>query len=129
MPPHPGEIRICIVRREAAPEESGRKEWVVLGGKRRIGYWQSSPVPEPRMIWGAACYSFSNDHLNTVEGGMADRDRKYFNCSEEHELNQVAKKYSDRERVKAFIREKCNDKTIHYWAHEKLASYLAENGF
>ena len=60
---------------------------------------------------------------------MSDRDSKYFNCSEEHELNQVSGKYRDREKVKAFIREKCHDKTIHYWTHEKLAAYLAENGF
>lgn len=60
---------------------------------------------------------------------MADRDSKYFNCSEEHELTQVSSKYRDREKVKAFIREKCKDKTIHYWTHEKLATYLAENGF
>lgn len=60
---------------------------------------------------------------------MANKDAKYFNCSEVHELNQVSSKYKDREKVKAFIREKCKDKTIHYWTHEKLASYLAENGF
>lgn len=60
---------------------------------------------------------------------MSDRDSKYFNCSEEHELNQVSGKYRDREKVKAFIRKKCRDKTIHYWTHEKLAAYLAENGF
>ena len=60
---------------------------------------------------------------------MADRDGKFFNCSEEHELNQVSGKYRDKEKVKAFIREKCKDKTIHYWTHEKLAAYLAENGF
>ena len=60
---------------------------------------------------------------------MADKDSKYFNCSEEHELDQVAAKYRDQEKVKTFIKEKCGDKTIHYWTHEKLASYLAENGF
>lgn len=60
---------------------------------------------------------------------MADRDSKYFNCSEEHELEQVAKKYRDREKVKAFIKEKCKEKVIHYWTHEKLASYLKEKGF
>lgn len=60
---------------------------------------------------------------------MVDRDSKYFNCSEAHELEQVAKKYRDREKVKAFIKEKCKDKTIHYWTHEKVAAYLAENGF
>lgn len=60
---------------------------------------------------------------------MSDRDSKYFNCSEEHELNQVAGKYRDREKVKAFIREKCREKVIHYWTHEKLAEYLAENNF
>lgn len=60
---------------------------------------------------------------------MADRDSKFFNCSEKHELNQVSRKYRDREKVEAFIKEKCHDKTIHYWTHEKLAAYLAENGF
>ncbi len=60
---------------------------------------------------------------------MADRDSKYFNCSEEHELNQVAARYRDQAKVKAFIREKCKDKTIHYWTHEKLDAFLAENGF
>ena len=60
---------------------------------------------------------------------MANKDGKYFNCSEEHELKQVSSKYRDREKVAAFIREKCHDKTIHYWTHEKLAAYLAENGF
>lgn len=60
---------------------------------------------------------------------MANRDSKYFNCSEEHELNQVSGKYRDKERVKEFIRGKCKDKTIHYWTQEKLAEYLAENGF
>lgn len=60
---------------------------------------------------------------------MADRDGKYFNCSEEHELNQVAGKYKNKENVKAFIKEKCKDKTIHYWTHEKLAAFLLENGF
>lgn len=60
---------------------------------------------------------------------MADRDGKYFNCSEEHELNQVSGKYKDKEKVKAFIKAKCKDKTIHYWTHEKLAQFLVENGF
>ena len=60
---------------------------------------------------------------------MTDRDGKYFNCSEEHELNYVSGKYKDKEKVKEFIREKCKDKTIHYWTQVKLAEYLAENGF
>lgn len=60
---------------------------------------------------------------------MTSRDGKFFNCSEEHELNQVCNKYRDKEKVKAFIREKCKDKTIYYWTHEKLAAFLAENGF
>lgn len=59
---------------------------------------------------------------------MSDKDSKFFNCSEEHELNQVSGKYKDKEKVKAFIREKCKDKIIHYWTHEKLAAYLEENG-
>lgn len=57
--------------------------------------------------------------------GIADN----FNCSEEHEFNQVNGKYRDREKADAFIREKCRDKTIHYWTHDKLGVYLAESGF
>lgn len=60
---------------------------------------------------------------------MADRDSKFFNCSEEHELNQVSNKYRNKEKVQAFIKEKCKEKVIHYWTHEKLAAYLVENGF
>lgn len=60
---------------------------------------------------------------------MANRDGMFFNCSEAHELDHVSSKYEDREKVKEFIRSKCQDKTIHYWTHEKLAEYLAENGF
>lgn len=60
---------------------------------------------------------------------MANKDAKFFNCSEEHEINHVCSKYEDKEKVKEFIKSKCKDKTIHYWTHEKLASFLAENGF
>ena len=60
---------------------------------------------------------------------MADKDAKFFNCSEEHELNYVSGKYKDREKVREFIKEKCKDKTIHYWTQEKLAEFLAQNGF
>lgn len=45
---------------------------------------------------------------------MADKDSKYFNCSEEHELEYVSNKYKDKFAVKNFIRAKCKDKTIHY---------------
>lgn len=60
---------------------------------------------------------------------MPTRDAKFFNCSEAHELNYVSGKYEDSAKVKEFIKEKCKDKTIHYWTQEKLAAYLAENGF
>lgn len=60
---------------------------------------------------------------------MADKDSKYFNCSEEHELEHVSDKYKEKAKVKAFIHAKCKDKTIHYWTHEKLAEFLKENGY
>lgn len=60
---------------------------------------------------------------------MPDRDGKFFNCSEEHEINHVSGKYKETTRVKEFIREKCKDKTIHYWTQAKLAAFLEENGF
>lgn len=60
---------------------------------------------------------------------MTNKDAKFFNCSEEHELDYVSGKYKEKGKVKEFIKEKCKDKTIHYWTQEKLAAYLAENGF
>lgn len=60
---------------------------------------------------------------------MASRDAKYFNCSEKHEVDYVANKYEDKEAVKAFIKEKCADKTIHYSTHDEVYDLLEKNGF
>lgn len=57
------------------------------------------------------------------------RDGKYFNCSEDHELDRVARHYADHKEVKEFVRKKCKDGTIKYWTNEKLYAFLDENGF
>lgn len=49
------------------------------------------------------------------------KDDKYFNCSQEHELNYVANLYgSNRMQVKEFLKRKCGDNTIHYSTHMEV---------
>lgn len=42
------------------------------------------------------------------------RDDKYFNCSEQHEINYVAGLYDQSDEVREFLRNRCDDCTIHY---------------
>lgn len=58
-----------------------------------------------------------------------NRDNEFFNCSQEHEVDYVAKQYRDPEAVKKFITEKCREKVISYWTHKQLYEYLAESNF
>lgn len=60
---------------------------------------------------------------------MSDKDAKYFNCAEDHELDRVADHYVDHKEVKEFVRKKCKDGTIKDWPMEKLYAFLDENGF
>lgn len=60
---------------------------------------------------------------------MGKRDAKFFNCSEAHEIKYVSSLYEDSEAVMEFIKQKCKDKTIHYWTHDKLYAFLEENGY
>ena len=48
------------------------------------------------------------------------KDDKYFNCSQEHEINYVAGLYTSRQEVVSFLRRKCNDGTIHYYTHMQV---------
>lgn len=58
-----------------------------------------------------------------------NNDQKYFNCSEEHELDYVAEQYADTAAVKKWIKEKCADKTIHYSTHDRVYALLKDAGF
>lgn len=42
------------------------------------------------------------------------RDDKFFNCSEQHEVDYVSGLYNDSEGVRNFLKKKCADGTIHY---------------
>lgn len=58
-------------------------------------------------------------------------DHKYFNCSEEHEINYVAKQYHDKpnKTVKEFLKEKCDSNEINYSTHDEVYQLLEDNGF
>jgi len=58
------------------------------------------------------------------------KDDKYFNCSQEHEINYVAGLYNKEEEVKKFLKQKCKDGTIKYFTHMKLYELIKkELGF
>lgn len=42
------------------------------------------------------------------------RDDKFFNCSEQHEVDYVAGLYEDSEAVRNLLKKRCADSTIHY---------------
>lgn len=42
------------------------------------------------------------------------RDDKFFNCMDEHEVNYVVGLYEDHDKIRDFLRKKCEDKSIHY---------------
>jgi len=48
------------------------------------------------------------------------KDDKLFNCSQEHELNYVARLYPDPDKVYKFLRLKCNDGTIRNYTHMEV---------
>ena len=58
------------------------------------------------------------------------RDDKFLNCSEEHELDYVADKYEERDKVYEFLKAKCADKTIKYSSHDEVYALIEkELGF
>lgn len=57
-------------------------------------------------------------------------DRKYFNCSESHEINYLAGKFKEpKDDVVAKIKELCKAKKIHYSTHEEAENELIKAGF
>lgn len=59
------------------------------------------------------------------------RDWEYFNCSEEHEYNYVARLYYDKENetVKEFLKRKCESGEIKNSKHKEVYKILEDNGF
>ncbi len=60
---------------------------------------------------------------------MPKSDWKYFNCSEDYEINYVSGLYEKTKEVKEFIKKKCEDGTINDWTHKELYDFLDEKGF
>ncbi len=61
---------------------------------------------------------------------MANRDSKYFNCSEKHEIEYLAKKFKEpKEDVIAKINELCKNKAIYYSTHAEAEQALIDAGF
>ena len=58
------------------------------------------------------------------------RDQKFFNCSEKHEIEYLAKKFKEpKEEVIAKIKELCKAKIIHYSTHAQAEQALMDAGF
>lgn len=47
-------------------------------------------------------------------GSNKARDDKFFNCSEQHEIDYVCRHYKDQNGVRKLLEEKCADGTIKY---------------
>jgi len=56
------------------------------------------------------------------------RDDKFFNCDEEHEFKYVSSLYLEDE-VYEYLKDKCDDGTIIYCAHEEVYKMLEDAGF
>lgn len=64
------------------------------------------------------------------ESDKLDKDRKFFNCSQTHEINYLAGKFAEpKEEVVAKIKELCKAKVIHYSTHEEAEKALLDAGF
>ena len=48
------------------------------------------------------------------------KDDLFFNCSQEHEVNYVASRYNDSDKVKEFIAQGCASGKIKYMKHIEL---------
>lgn len=48
------------------------------------------------------------------------KDDKYFNCSQQHEIDYVAGLYKEKEKVRNFLITKCKDGTIKNNTHKEV---------
>ena len=61
-----------------------------------------------------------------------DRDHIFFNCTQDDVYNEVEYrigKYEDSDKVRDFIKAKCEDGTIKYLTHAEVKKLLADAGF
>lgn len=58
------------------------------------------------------------------------KDSKFFNCSEKHEVEYLAKKFdAPKEEVIAKIKELCKAKVIKYSTHQEAEQALIDAGY
>ncbi len=56
-------------------------------------------------------------------------DSKFFNCSEKHEIEYLAKKFAEpKDEVIAKIKELCKNNTIKYSTHKEAEQALINSG-
>lgn len=59
-----------------------------------------------------------------------DTDKKYFNCSQKHEVDYLASKFHGvKEDIVNKIKELCKAKKLHYSTHKEAEQLLIEAGF
>lgn len=65
------------------------------------------------------------------KGGVdMGKDRNFFNCSEQHEIDYLASKFTGpKETVVSKIKELCKSKVIHYSTHHEAEQALIKAGF
>ena len=58
------------------------------------------------------------------------RDDQLFNCGQSYELNYVAGRYAQRDKVLKFLQEKCAEKVIYHMTHREVYELIRkELGF
>ena len=55
------------------------------------------------------------------------KDDKFFNCSQDHELNYVASLYTEKQKVLDFLKKKCADGTIKYFTYMKVYELIKKD--
>ena len=67
--------------------------------------------------------------INVTKSGGRDkaRDDKFFNCSQEHEFEQVAQHYgNNKNKVIEFLKENCKNGTMKYFTHIDVYKLIKE---
>jgi len=63
-------------------------------------------------------------------GERMDKDKKYFNCSQKHEIDYLAKKFiGPHQEIVEKIKELCKDKIIRYSTHHEAEQALIKAGY
>ena len=68
--------------------------------------------------------------LEMNRGDFMSKDKKFFNCSEQHEIDYLAKKFKGpHKEIVEKIKELCKAKLIHYSTHQEAEQALINAGY